>query len=470
MVGRFLAEATQLEELLDHYGARSNRRWHGFRSLTAACKSFGEVGYELLHLRDALPTYRLLPIDQDFQQATLQALGYVAEVLGDISTRLLASAKELDLPVAANRLPVGAMGEQLPPGRLAQDREPRAIEAVSEAVTRLATSFLNLGAENAWIQTAGAAAPDEYPGLMGDPVSEEHLRVVQHRFHNLQSVYDTYIAATSTARTDTELRIIRGHISVVFHLLKTGTALAHYYERHVAPRTSGGPAADEVFVEPPRLLDVLIRYSLAYAGRFIQSARALCQTKLRQYAQVGCISAPVPRYRGFHVRPSTLVAKIVLHYGSDVRMLLDDEEYDASTPIEIFRANEKINAWKRRWLCAQVARLPLFKDSGPVDVRQAAKESLARLAEARLVVIYENPLRWPEDLVASEATAMERVIVELTRLQATGKIDIEADMSITFVGDRRVLADLELLARNGYGEDNLGNNIPLPAALAYLRR
>ncbi|MCY2925268.1 MAG: hypothetical protein NT031_07495 [Planctomycetota bacterium] len=183
------------------------------------------------------------------------------------------------------------------------------------------------------------------------------------------------------------------------------------------------------------------------------------------------MSVPVPRYRGFHVRPSTLVAKIVLHYGSDVRMLLDDEEYDASTPIEIFRANEKINAWKRRWLCAQVApRLPLFRDSAPTDVRLAAKDSLARLAEAKLVVIYENPLRWPDDLVPSEATVMERVIVELTRLQATGKIDIEADMSITFVGDRRVLADLELLARNGYGEDNLGNNISLPAALEYLRR
>ena len=120
MVGRFFAEATQLEELLDHYGARSNRRWHCFRSLTAACKSFGEIGYELLHLRDALPTYKLLPIDQDFGQATRQALGYVAEVLREVSARLLAVSKELDLPISINRMPVGGMGEQLPPGRLAR--------------------------------------------------------------------------------------------------------------------------------------------------------------------------------------------------------------------------------------------------------------------------------------------------------------------------------------------------------------
>ena len=39
-----------------------------------------------------------------------------------------------------------------------------------------------------------------------------------------------------------------------------------------------------------------------------------------------------------------------------------------------------------------------------------------------------------------------------------------------FHGDRRVLADLKLLAEHGYGEDNFGNNIALPPALSYLRR
>jgi len=30
--------------------------------------------------------------------------------------------------------------------------------------------------------------------------------------------------------------------------------------------------------------------------------------------------------------------------------------------------------------------------------------------------------------------------------------------------------DIELLAENGYGEDNSGNNIPLPEQLTYLRQ
>jgi hypothetical protein len=43
-------------------------------------------------------------------------------------------------------------------------------------------------------------------------------------------------------------------------------------------------------------------------------------------------------------------------------------------------------------------------------------------------------------------------------------------MTATFVGDKRVLADIKLLADHNYGEDDFGNNLPLPGRLAYLRK
>jgi hypothetical protein len=52
----------------------------------------------------------------------------------------------------------------------------------------------------------------------------------------------------------------------------------------------------------------------------------------------------------------------------------------------------------------------------------------------------------------------------------TGKIDIGTTIKVVFVGDKRVLADIKLLADNGYGEDSFGNNIPLPEGLTYLRK
>ena len=66
LVGELLFQSTQLEELLDSYGARNNSRWERFRSLTAAIKLFSYVSYELLHIQHSIPAYRLLDIGEDF--------------------------------------------------------------------------------------------------------------------------------------------------------------------------------------------------------------------------------------------------------------------------------------------------------------------------------------------------------------------------------------------------------------------
>jgi hypothetical protein len=53
---------------------------------------------------------------------------------------------------------------------------------------------------------------------------------------------------------------------------------------------------------------------------------------------------------------------------------------------------------------------------------------------------------------------------------SVAKMDIRSDMTVTFVGDSRALNDLRILAENGYGEDDMGNNIVLPQELSYLSR
>ena len=76
----------------------------------------------------------------------------------------------------------------------------------------------------------------------------------------------------------------------------------------------------------------------------------------------------------------------------------------------------------------------------------------------------------PQEPACKEGTLLEQVIEEMARLLAMGKIDVDAKLTACFVGDKRVLAAIELLAESGYGEDNFGNNIDLPEELAYLRR
>ena len=93
-----------------------------------------------------------------------------------------------------------------------------------------------------------------------------------------------------------------------------------------------------------------------------------------------------------------------------------------------------------------------------------------KLAEQKKLIIYEQPLKLSEKLEENTGELLELVSREISQLQATEQIDINIELTTTFIGDKRVLADIALLAKFGYGEDRFGNNVALPKGLAYLRR
>ena len=470
-LGEFHSQSMQIEELLDAYDARNNCQWCVFRSLTAAIKLFSDVSYELLHIQHALPAYRLLPIEHDFVKATEEALEFTGEVLSRAARQMLTKAEQLELSVPPQSLRERSYSEELPPGRLPHDCAARRTETVSETVTLLATAFLNLAADSQRVRAAGKAKPEEYASYASDSVTEESLRSIELRFHNLQSLYDTFVSGTEVEDLDTDLPVLRGHISVVFHLLRTATLLAHYYERHVNKEPCALAALREPLVTAEALLSLLMNYSITHIGLYIGCAQRLCQEMLKRYAEVGRIELSVPPYRGFHVRPSTLISTLVLHYGSDVRMELDDEVYNAGSPLELFRANEKINAEKRRWLAAEITRIKLVQEgSDRSKISTIVRNVVLTLAEKSKLILYEQPLQLPDEPEQTEGTLLQQVNDKMGQLLALGKIDIDIDLTATFIGDKRVLADIKLLAESGYGEDQFGNNVPLPEELVYLRR
>jgi hypothetical protein len=152
-----------------------------------------------------------------------------------------------------------------------------------------------------------------------------------------------------------------------------------------------------------------------------------------------------------------------MHMGQDI--------YDAGSPLELFRANEKINAQKRRWLAREINRLKLVTDTvGENDISTIIRGVVLTLAEQGKLIMYEQPLQLPEERACEEGTSLEKVTDEMAQLLALGKIDVNSKVSVRFEGDTRVLADIKILAENGYGEDKFGNNIALPEKLTYLRR
>ena len=104
------------------------------------------------------------------------------------------------------------------------------------------------------------------------------------------------------------------------------------------------------------------------------------------------------------------------------------------------------------------------------NIEDVVRHIVLRLAGNSKLILYEQPLQVPETLADKEGTLIEKVVDVMAQLLATGKIDAESNLEARFVGDKRVLFDIKLLAESGYGEDNFGNNIPLPEKLSYLRR
>ena len=221
-----------------------------------------------------------------------------------------------------------------------------------------------------------------------------------------------------------------------------------------------------------RILRIVFDYFLHYADLYMEAAKQICRTMIRHYSVITEISVAIPNYRGFHVRPSSLIARIVTHYGSTVRMHLGREEYDAGITLDLFRANEEINARKRRYAAEIINGKQELKVPVPKDAHERKRELqvlFLNMMNRQEIVLYDSNLPF-EDLTADEDENLAALVSRyIKHFMSLAKIDIRSDIAITFRGDNRALNDIKLLAENGYGEDEHGNNIVLPAELSYLR-
>ena len=129
LLGDVLSEATQLEELLDAYGVRHNRRWYPLRQAAAALKLFSNASYILQHILHFLPTYRLLPLEEDFVTAATGALEFTCRILVASARNLLQTARDCGFrfrskPLRRNASPTTCRTDAWPPTASATRRPP----------------------------------------------------------------------------------------------------------------------------------------------------------------------------------------------------------------------------------------------------------------------------------------------------------------------------------------------------------
>lgn len=467
------AEATTMEELVDFYGAQKNICWFAFRESIAAQKLFSAVCYDMLHLHSAIDRYTLLEACTELSLATGKIRKKLKKAIIRLSRNLTIQARDIGIISKTVDTDFQRCEETRFDNQLPRDRNVRHVHKVGETVVYLATQFLNLSEDRQVEEILKEREQDEHLLLVPEVINEEKCRIVEARFHNLQSMYDTYIFESDLESQNRNLSYLRGHISIIYHLLKNATGLMHYYVRHMS-KLSRAVSEKVVFpLEAEEILGIIFDYLFAYARDYMDSAVHLCRSMIASYSEKKQIEVPIPNYRGFHVRPSTLISKIVAHYGSDVIMYLDSESYNAASPLDLFRANEAINALKRRYVADLLSRRPELQRPVPGEAEERKKELqmiFLEMMKADQLMVYELDLPIDEVAPVEDETVAEFASRCIKHFQSLAKVDVNSNLTVTFEGDNRALNDLRILAENGYGEDRFGNNIVLTEELAYLRR
>jgi hypothetical protein len=474
LLGNLQAESTQLEELLDSYGARSNSRWYVFRMQIAVLKNYSSAGYELLHLKHTCQGYSLEASREEFLAGTETALAYVAAFLFCALQNLLEEGEGFGWPEPEENLGLD-FSELLPPGRLPRDRKTKADNSAEELVIQLATEFLNNTEDAKFLHVAARSKGPEWRNLNFDRIGEASMRALEMRIHNLQSTYDTYVSDSDTEACDLNLPKLRGHISIVLHILRVATIFAHFYERHFSLnaealrcQTRNPDLLGDLF------LDIFTHYLCRYAYDFLSSARSLCQEMLKKYAVISQAHLPIPPFFGFHARPSALVSSIVQHYGSEVRLLCGGSSYDAGRTFDLFRVNGWIDQQKRKYVYEQLDQLSLHELVAKVRASAIGRDEallniLRQLAMKNMIHILQYPPPVAAIIENSQDNLRELAKNVIVKLHEQRALTIILDLKVTYEGDTRVLKDLRLLAENSYGENEQGTNIALPKALSYLK-
>ena len=475
----YVSSQSELAEgLLDSCGAKENRAWFFLREVVAAIRSFAKVSYLLRYLEKNTLSYDILNgATVEFQVISSNVRELFDRMLQKAFVQIGEESRRLGITIPANGLKSANFPHFRVPGRLYADMwvEQSNTEG-DEAIVKIATTYLEIAEEYTALGFARIFTPAELLALVPEHVNEERLRRFEAEVHNLQSVYDTHIEYSRLEANDPRLIKLRESVATALYLLEIATVLVHFHERHErSSRHAEIYQRLQKITGKYQILEVMGNYALFYCTRFLQKGKELSEEAVMDYAQIQSKRVPIPIYRGFHVRPSTYIAKIVRHYGAAVQMVLGDEVYDAGSVFDLFRANEKINMEKRRLFARKLVSAEHLKPVPLDELTQVMQSEMTYLVAEHVVVVHQDIL--PEDMVVSELNRKDLLSIEdvrgcmnelITRLLTLGKIDIIMTVAVTFIGDKRALHDIDLLAKSGYGEDAEGNNIPLPEEISYL--
>ncbi len=338
-----------LEDFLDFHGAKKNKEWVFYRELSASIRHLSLACYSQRHILNRFKFYFFQ--DNRYETFKLEAFDTLKILQDSIKLAapvILEEARRLKINIPTtgynlNYFPGISSVQQLDHNI----DDSNAKDKQRENLTRIASEFLEV------VKDFDQFAFYERYDLkkLNDLVPEQFNEVIIRRYemliHNIQSSFDSYVVNTKSSSGNLMLEQLRSHFSIVFHILQVAGRLLHFYERHLYDigfkdvyKNVSESLSD--LIDPDVLLDRAVNFCLFYAWRFLSSGKDLASRILNENMETSIIEVGIPKDRGFHSRPSLLVAKIVQHYGGEVKLLVNNDSFDAASVLDIQWAGGKI--------------------------------------------------------------------------------------------------------------------------------
>lgn len=339
-----------LEDFLDFHGAKKNKEWVFYRELSATIRHLSLACYSQKHILNRLRFYSLDTSNLElFKQEARNTLQIIQDSIQLACPVILDAAQTLKISIPNNHYD----SNYFPGITSAHQLEPNIDDTLVKTdqkknLTRIASEFLDVVRDFEQFAFYERYDLDTIHGLVPEKINEVIVRSYEMRVHNIQSSFDSYVVSTRPSSNTLLLNQLRSHFSIVFHILQVMGRLLHFYERHLYDtgfknvyKHVSQSLSD--LIDPDVLLDRAVNFCLYYAGKFLSSGKQIACQVLNENMETATIDVGIPKDRGFHSRPSLLVAKIVQHYGGEVILHAGGDQFDASSVLDIQWAGGKIN-------------------------------------------------------------------------------------------------------------------------------
>ena len=335
-----------LEDFLDFHGAKNNKNWYFYRELAATVRHLSLAANFQKHISNRLVFYDLEDMG-DFSKEGESTLKFLTSALTKMAPVILKEARRLKIPTAKALFSSADFPSVVTDEMLDYDIDDKDKDQQKKNIVKISSEFLNIATSFDQLKFYEPYRHKEILAIVPNKVNEVEIRRYEMLVHNLQSSFDTYVIHGGFRFGNRELKRLRGHFSVVFHLLQMVGRLLHFYERHLhAAGYKNTYKKVQVklsnLVNSKLLLDRTINYGLFYACHFFAIGIELAQKILNENIERATIKVGVPVKLGFHSRPCLLVAKIVQNYGGQVELCVGSDRFDASSVLDLQWAGGKI--------------------------------------------------------------------------------------------------------------------------------